>query len=119
MSSRDRIFYLLMRSYERDLRETSHYKEGIKDIYETELIPLMESLPHEYKFPIVRWENAECYSKIEEEPLLVESITDDPDNKQSLSGIQTVSVFMDLLNDEFAENLGPWASPFSSCSDSE
>lgn len=143
LPSRDRMFYLLMRSYERDLNDVKQHSlryphaesvtlsnqhisqtlRGIAEIYESELLPLIES---KTKLPIydnqfIRNEKAEPSSesilKAIESPK--NSLTSNIETKRSLNGAQTVSLFDPLMKniedfDEFAENLGPWGSSFSS-----
>ena len=130
---RDRTFYLLMRSYERDLSDVKQYSlneentretlRGIAEIYEFELLPLIES---DIKSPIYntqfnRNENAEPSSSesILEHVNMSESLGFKIETKRSLNGAQTVTLFDDVVKnldefDEFAESLGPWASSFSS-----
>ena len=133
LPSRDRMFYLLMRSYERDLNDVKQYSlsnedtlRGIAEMYESELLTLIESKtkPPVYDNQFIRNEKAEPSSEsiIKAIELPKKSFSSKIETKRSLNGAQTVSLFDDVMKnigefDEFAENLGPWASSFSSNSE--
>ena len=107
ISPRDRIFYILMRSYERDLnymakqhhQNHDHFREklhGIIDLYESELLNVIKS-----------GEGTGC-DKNTESPL--ESNTDQYGREASI-GPQFQPVFLDSETqapDEFEDILGPW-----------
>ena len=133
LSPRDRMFYLLMRSYERDLNEvnksflsnenTKETLRHIADMYESQLSPLIKLPIYDNQFN--RNENAGLSST-------VPSMNFDDHTQTSLvsteSKVKAVEVPDRLINlttvnnnlrelDEFAEKLGPWASSFSSDTD--
>lgn len=110
LSPRDRIFYLLMRSYENDLTAISKLHslnteyiqetlEGIKELYELELASIVSSpvdlSTHNHNVN----NNKKITSIIAENPIPLYQNNEDID--------------------EFAKSLGPWASSFSSSTDCE
>lgn len=130
MSPRDRTFYLLMRSYERDLNavvkqhplSNEHMRESlccVAEMYESALLPLiaLDNKSPIYDNQFKRNENAEpsSGSTLDHRNIVVDSSNLNIETRRSLNGSQTVPLSKNF--DEFAENLGPWASSFSSNSE--
>ena len=89
LSNRDRTFYLLMRAYEKELKEISGNEDriiGVGEIYEDEILRLIEG--NIYDSQTRQNDKAESSEKSKKK------------EKNNM--------------DEFAESLGQWASSFSS-----
>lgn len=105
LSERDRSFYILMRSYERDITDSiklnyPHLDQNLSELslfYENEIIQVLNSTN---SMPIYQNQNFHDDK--------AESSSTDYKAKNQLEKNR-----VNLLNDEFAEKLGKWASSFS------
>jgi len=104
LPQRERLFYMFMRSYDRDLTSLINKSTDnaavleLSDLYESSIIYLLDVIP-----PV-------CNNQV----IKVESPHIDSDDTKHIK-LRIKHKADD--NDEFADKIGKWASPFSSSDD--
>lgn len=117
LSSRDRLFYLLMRSYEHELTMLPNDPDIISEISQIYESELKHIICYEFGFASI-CDNAEPsidgkVTKLSDNQ--IESLfSKDTNTTPNVPPIYNSLCDNSKIKDEFAESLGPWASSFSS-----